>query len=104
MGHKDLNKRKLWYDNRRRQTRQDLIEYKSKPCHDCGGSFPHYVMDFDHVPERGKKFATVSELINNRRITAPKVVSEIAKCDLVCANCHKVRTWMRKQENRNCQV
>lgn len=58
-----------------------------KPCQDCGQTFPPYVMDFDHVPERGVKKFNVGLAKNLRQLAA-----EIAKCDLVCANCHRIRT------------
>jgi len=62
-----------------------------KPCVDCGGFFPPYVLDFDHV--RGKKKFAIS-----MRKTPPvdTLLAEIAKCDLVCANCHRIRTFTKK--------
>lgn len=65
--------------------------YKDKPCMDCGNRFPPYVMDFDHV--RGKKISSVSEMCNNRPVAT--ILTEIEKCDLVCANCHRIRTHNR---------
>lgn len=61
-------------------------------CADCRGRFPHYVLDFDHVGDDAK-VADVATLIRdgNRRAIA----SEIDKCEVVCANCHRVRTWVR---------
>ncbi len=44
-------------------------------------------MDFDHV--RGKKLFNIA---NGRYRTWKSVIIEIAKCDLVCANCHRIRT------------
>lgn len=64
---------------------------KEKPCADCKRSYSHYVMDFDHV--RGKKLFILSEA---KRFTRAQVVSEIAKCDVVCANCHRERTHAQK--------
>lgn len=58
---------------------------------DCGNSFPPYVMDFDHV--RGEKLGNVSSMCNNRPLTT--IMKEIEKCDLVCANCHRIRTQKR---------
>lgn len=62
------------------------------PCMDCGNRYPYYVMDFDHR-EGEKKSNDINFLSNTGRIGAVKV--EIAKCDLVCANCHRVRTHNR---------
>tara|TARA_S200002703_G_scaffold96756_1_gene83606 strand:- start:930 stop:1259 length:330 start_codon:yes stop_codon:yes gene_type:complete len=85
--------------NKRRNARNaaDLQELKSKPCTDCNKTFPHYVMEFDHVPERGKKLKDIGKM-TNRSINAPTFKAELAKCDLVCANCHKIRTYERGQQ------
>ena len=61
-----------------------LNELKDAPCVDCGVRYPHYVMDFDHV--RGEKVDSCA------RIALSKLEEEAAKCDLVCANCHRERT------------
>jgi len=64
---------------------------KDGPCVDCGVSFPSYVMQFDHV--RGDKLIKVSDLSLSSDAV---LVTEIAKCDLVCGNCHKIRTHTRR--------
>lgn len=63
---------------------------KERPCTDCGGSFPPECMDFDHVGE-GKR-RSVSAMV---RYSWDLVLTEIAKCELVCANCHRIRTAKR---------
>lgn len=68
---------------------------KAAPCADCGGRFPAEVMDFDHV--RGQKIAPVSLLKNG---SVERILREVAKCDLVCANCHRVRTAKRMESTR----
>lgn len=68
---------------------------KDMPCADCGQSFPHYVMDFDHV--RGVKVNSVSQMTRSNRYTLEQIADEIAKCEVVCANCHRVRTHGRNQ-------
>ena len=80
-----------------RQERYDAIRpLKEVPCADCGQRYPHYVMDFDHVS--GKKVADVSVLCYQR---APLEViqSEVQKCQVVCSNCHRIRTWTRKEKS-----
>lgn len=70
-----------------------IQDYKEKhPCMDCKNSYPYYVMDFDHV--RGRKHKNVSELIPT--LSKKKIDEEIAKCEVVCSNCHRIRTHMRK--------
>jgi len=52
-------------------------------------------MDFDHV--RGDKEFTVSKAVQRAyALTLSRVRAEIAKCDVVCANCHRIRTERRR--------
>ena len=70
-----------------------IQDIKSKtPCMDCKNSYPYYVMDFDHV--RGRKHKNVAELIPT--LSKKKIDEEIAKCEVVCSNCHRIRTHERK--------
>ena len=80
-----------------RKHKSHLIKYiqemkSSSPCLDCKVSYPYYVMDFDHV--RGRKQKNVMELINT--LSKKKIDEEIAKCEIVCSNCHRTRTYKRK--------
>ena len=89
--------RDLYRDKNRRKRewmRTILRECKSRPCADCGGVFPFYVMDFDHR-EGEEKTAQVAMLVNT--LSMKRLLNEMAKCDLVCANCHRVRTYKREQ-------
>jgi hypothetical protein len=75
--------------------RAELQALRERPCTDCGGRFPHYVMDFDH-PDRSVKTGDISQMAASG--LSPRVLAEIEKCDLVCANCHRIRTrqqWLR---------
>lgn len=60
-----------------------------KPCAQCGVPYPHYVMDFDHV-DRQNKSDNVSKLVS---FSTKRMLAEIAKCELVCSNCHRERTY-----------
>lgn len=68
-----------------------VVEIKSAPCADCKGVFHHSAMDFDHV--KGEKVKDVSWLLKNT--SWQTVLNEIEKCEVVCANCHRVRTYNR---------
>lgn len=73
---------------RRLVNRALVTAAKGGPCVDCGRRFPTVCMDLDHV--RGaKKF----ELGNSAGRNAAAVIDEIAKCDAVCSNCHRIRTF-----------
>ena len=73
-------------------TREKLIGYLSgKTCIDCSES-DFAVLEFDHVCRI--QTITISMLIaDNARWE--RILEEIAKCDVVCANCHRRRTFKR---------
>lgn len=61
-------------------------------CQDCGTSDIR-VLEFDHL--RDKKQAIANMVAKG---TAVKTVAkEIVKCEIVCANCHRIRTYTRMQ-------
>ncbi len=62
------------------------------PCRDCGLTFPVFVMHWDHLPEFEKQ-DEISAMVTNRARAA--VLDELKKCELVCANCHVMRTVLR---------
>jgi len=64
---------------------------KARPCADCGQTFDPVVMDFDHV--RGEKLFTMGAGVRCKSTEA--VLAELAKCDVVCSNCHRLRTKER---------
>ena len=85
------------YYRRRHASNAELLDkLRNNPCIDCNGIFPPYVMEFDHVPERGPKKKTIAALSGSRKISAPTMMTELKKCDLICANCHKIRTYKRR--------
>lgn len=71
---------------------------KNMPCADCGQTFPPVAMDWDHLPQYEKEM-TVSVMVN-RRLTKDRILGEIAKCELICSNCHRVRTAERANGSR----
>lgn len=77
------------------RNRELLRLAKDNPCADCGREYPYYVMDFDHA--RGtKRFEIRAGLTKTVRM----LLSEIAKCDVVCSNCHRERTHQRGEYAR----
>lgn len=60
------------------------------PCLDCGGEYPPDAMGFDHV--LGDKVIGITQMWSWKR---EKVLAELAKCELVCANCHREHTIKR---------
>lgn len=75
---------------RHRQSNRDLAyDYLlSHPCMDCGESDP-VVLDFDHI-DPATKLWTIGSVLSRR--STPAIEREIAKCEVRCANCHRLRT------------
>lgn len=71
-----------------------MIELKDKPCQDCGGKFPTCCMDFDHREGTTKSYNVGSMFAHH--YARELIETEIVKCDLVCANCHRIRTRNRR--------
>lgn len=71
-----------------------ITELKSAPCADCGGVFPTCCMDFDHL-DGNSKANNVGSMVA-RHYSKELIAQEIAKCNLVCANCHRIRTKDRR--------
>lgn len=68
-----------------------LHALKARPCMDCGESHPPWAMDFDHRDRKTKKF-DVSRAASGG-VTIDALMAEVEKCDLVCALCHRYRTY-----------
>jgi hypothetical protein len=68
-----------------------LIEYfRTHPCVDCGEA-DAVVLEFDHL--RDKSFDVAQSLPYR---SWQSILDEIAKCEVVCANCHRRRTARRR--------
>ena len=100
-----LYMRDVWYPNNKKRHIQYvknlklrikafLDEYKRKgQCTDCGYSGKEYpqVLDFDHLGDKVFEIGGWSKFVLNLE----RVKDEIKKCELVCANCHRIRTVKR---------
>jgi len=74
----------------RRKKKEELIEWKKTQfCMDCNVSFNEHpeIAEFHHR-EPSKKLSSVSGAIHSGKTYFN---TEIEKCDLICANCHKIR-------------
>lgn len=81
---------------KRIQIQLELVAYLSDhPCVDCGET-DIVVLEFDHV---GEKLGNISTLANDGRSWA-RILVEIAKCEVRCANCHRLKTLERSSARR----
>lgn len=85
------------YQAERRAPRQAIVDKikTESGCVDCG-LHPEYsqVLEFDHRPDEVKLFHISDKMTTG---TIEDLLAEIAKCDIVCANCHRVRTVLKNQ-------
>lgn len=75
-----------------------LAQYKlEKGCIDCGYNKDARALEFDHIDNSGKPYTgkqrTVASLMYRSWET---IMKEVAKCEVVCCNCHAIRTLERK--------
>lgn len=81
---------------------EELANWKVEHgCVDCGFSAHHEALDFDHLPACGKT-ANVSRLLNSRGLHRQAKIraiwDEVQRCEVVCANCHRIRTARRRHD------
>jgi hypothetical protein len=85
---------KAAHREKQKQAQRELQEWienlKRGPCVDCKHTFPPCCMDWDHR-DPATKVASVGELMSTR--SKRRILAEITKCDLVCSNCHRIRTF-----------
>lgn len=88
---------------RRKQIKQELqaqlLAYLSdRYCEQCGISDPR-VLDFDHIDRAHKSFSISRALTDG--VHWSKILAEIQKCQILCANCHRIRTATQFDWYRN---
>lgn len=72
-----------------------IDKLKAVACADCDYLFPPVCMDFDHLPGAGK-LAGISKMVRTGWPEA-KILLEVKKCEVVCSNCHRLRTMKRRK-------
>jgi hypothetical protein len=78
--------------------RKIIDKIKMQPCADCKIQYPPCVMDFDHIS--GVKAFNISKVTT---YSLERVLEEIAKCEIVCSNCHRLRTYTRLKNIKETQ-
>ena len=93
--HLYIQSSKLRTKIRKKDLRGFINVLKDNPCVDCHVKYPACVMDFDHIKIKTFSIANVCRHLYSNY----KILKEIEKCELVCANCHRIRTFIRRGEN-----
>jgi hypothetical protein len=86
-----------------RQKAEEITKFvnslkNNKKCVDCKLPHPYWRLDFDHR-ENSDKSNTISRL-KLSKMSKERILGEIEKCDLICARCHRLRTWNRQRKER----
>jgi len=76
----------------RARNRVFIKSLKNVPCLDCGGRFHPEAMHFDHL-DPALKYMNIGVMFSHSR---EHIEQEVAKCEIVCANCHAVRSYNRR--------
>ena len=91
--HKETQQRRDNREARRNRNRQYLFDVlKDAECGHCQESNP-IVLEFNHI--RGIKINNVTELVS-QLYSIKAIQEEIDKCEILCANCHRIKTWERR--------
>lgn len=81
---------------RRIMKRKYLYNYlETHPCEHCGESRP-VCLEFHHIEPSIKSFNLCMSVCKDKKICV--IQSEIDKCIVLCANCHKIVT--ARENNR----
>jgi hypothetical protein len=72
-------------------------------CFDCGYRESAYALDLDHRDPTHKNPQLRRQVRDHRPRAAwslswENLLAELPKCDVVCANCHRIRTYERRAE------
>lgn len=78
---------------RKARGREILDAARRVPCADCQLRFPVCCMDFHHV--RGPKLFRIAQQV---RHSVAGLKRELAKCIVLCANCHRIRHWPQAEQ------
>lgn len=84
---------------RRFEARELLNRLKSGPCVDCGVRYKSCQMDL--VRRNGSTKLPMSQLLLRSQTT---IVKDANECDLLCANCGRLRIWKRQRARRSGPV
>lgn len=80
----------------RQRNREYVRDYKlSHGCADCGYNKHYAALDFDHISD--DKEHTIAKMVGSAICSIETLMKEIRKCEVVCSNCHRIRTWNRLQ-------
>lgn len=91
---RDRKKRSDIENQKNRAKKAYMVSKFPGGCHDCGNRYPDCVYDFHHLDPNEKDF----KLSDVRTLDKNKIDKELAKCIMLCSNCHRMRHWLPRKE------
>ena len=82
------------FRRRRQQRKEEIVQQFGGKCHDCKQRFPNCVFDFDNVEPDKPGHVSISRLLLSK---PSRLKEELKRCEMVCANCHRIRTDSRRE-------
>ena len=73
---------------KKRKLKHLLIEYKGGKCQKCGYNQCEGALQFHHKDPNQKEFGLANINLNDSNFSLQKILEEVDKCELLCANCH----------------
>jgi hypothetical protein len=70
-----------------RERKQKAVKLMGNKCYDCGNSYPDCVYDFHHLDPNEKDLNPSAAI----KRTEERMMEELKKCVMLCANCHRIR-------------
>ena len=86
---KNKTKRNKNLSTRNKQRKREAVETFGNRCYDCGNTFPDCCFDFHHLDSDSKDMNPSAVL----RLSKERIETELEKCVLLCANCHRIRHY-----------
>jgi hypothetical protein len=77
----------------RRALKLEMVALLGGACVLCGYDKHPAALDFDHIDPKTKTKGVAQLLMSRSR---EKIIEEVRKCRLLCANCHREETWVKE--------
>lgn len=93
----DIIRRRQSANEKRKMVAQIKLD---SGCVDCGYNKNSYALEFDHKDNTGIPYSGKSKTVASLMYYSwERILKEISKCEVVCCNCHAIRTFERRFKN-----
>lgn len=85
-------------ERKAKERRSILDEIKlAQGCQECGYKKHPAALDFDHINPSEKEFTIGTSYTS---VSIKRLLDEVAKCQVLCANCHRIKSFHQVQERK----